>query len=150
MSGIQSPWRIGKGTRPDVSLFTECLFLTAVRTQEIREATWNEIDWDAMAWNVPPDHRKTGGLLNKVRPIPITPSVEKILREMQERYPKARKTDVIFPASRVRVNGEVFYADDTIRKHIHGSMRWHKPLNPHSARNAFATGASSGATMRGG
>ena len=127
----------GRGTRPDVSLFTECLFLTAVRTQEIREATWNEIDWHAMAWNVPPEHRKTGGLVKGIRPIPITPLVEKILREMEARYPKAKKTDVIFPVSRERKHGQAFYADDTIRKHIHNSMRWRKPLNPHSARNGF-------------
>jgi integrase len=127
----------GKGTRPDVSLFTECLFLTGVRTQEIREATWSEIDWATMTWNVPPEHRKTGGLVKGIRPIPITPLVEKALREMQARYPKAKKTDVIFPVSRERVKGQAFYADDTIRKHIHNSMRWHKPLNPHSARNGF-------------
>jgi integrase len=127
----------GKGTRPDVSLFTECLFLTAVRTQEIREATWGEIDWDTMTWNVPPAHRKTGGLVKGVRPIPITPLVENALRKMAARYPKAKKTDVIFPVSRERKHGQAFYADDTIRKHIHNSMRWHKPLNPHSARNGF-------------
>lgn len=102
----------GKGTRPDVSLLTEMLFLTGVRPQEPREATWNEIDLDAMTWNVPEAHRKTG-MLKGIRPIPITPLVEKVLREMKARYPKAKRTDVIFPASRERDNKQAFFADDT-------------------------------------
>jgi integrase len=126
----------GKGTRPDISLLTEMLFLTGVRPQEPREATWNEIDLDTMTWNVPAAHRKTG-MLKGVRPIPITPLIEKILIEMRERYPHAKKTDVIFPASRERKGGKAFFSDDAIRRHIHNSMRWHKPLNPHSARNGF-------------
>jgi integrase len=134
----------GNGTRPDVSLLTECLFLTAVRPREIREATWDEIHLDDLlpSWHIPFHHRKNGGLLDgKVRPIPISPSVEIILREMKRRYPKAKKTDVIFPASRNRKNGEPFMSDDTIYLHIHESLRWHKPLNPHSARNGFVAWA---------
>ena len=125
-----------KGTRPDVSFLTEMLFLTGVRPQEPREATWGEIDWDEKTWNVPAAHRKTG-MLKGIRPIPITPLVEKILIEMKERYPRAEKTDVIFPASRERKGGKKFFSDDAIRRHIHNSMRWRKPLNPHSARNGF-------------
>jgi integrase len=126
----------GKGTRPDISLLTEMLFLTGVRPQEPREAIWNEIDLDTMTWNVPEAHRKTG-MLKGIRPIPITPLIEKILLEMKARYPKAKKTDVIFPASRDRKEGKPFFSDDAIRRHIHNSMRWYKPLNPHSARNGF-------------
>jgi hypothetical protein len=36
-----------------------------------------------MTWNVPPENRKTGGVSGQVRPIPITPSVELVLRDMQ-------------------------------------------------------------------
>jgi hypothetical protein len=80
-------------------------------------------------------------LLGNVRPIPITPSVEKILREMERRYPKATKHDVIFPVSRPRKNGEKFFAEDTVRKFIVNSLRWHKPLTPHSCRNGFRSWA---------
>ena len=126
----------GKGTRPDISLLTEWLFLTGVRPQEVREANWSEIDFDSLTWDVPKAHRKTG-MLRGIRPIPITPLAEKLLREMERRYPKAKKTDVIFPASRERKDHKAFFSDDVIRRHIHNSMRWHKPLNPHSARNGF-------------
>jgi integrase len=140
----------GKGTRPDTSLFTECLFLTCVRTVEIREATWAEIDWHHLTWNIPYNHRKTGGVVpsGKIRPIPITSSVETILREMERRYLNAKKTDPIFPVSRERKHGELIYADDTIRKHIQDSMRWHKPLNPHSARNGLNSWAGVGYDVR--
>ena len=85
---------------------------------------------------MPPGHRKTG-MLKGIRPIPITPLVEKILLEMKDRYRDAKETDVIFPASRERKGGKKFFSDDAIRRHIHNSMRWRKPLNPHSARNGF-------------
>jgi integrase len=112
------------------------------RPGELREATWDEIHWHDLSWHIPFNHRKAGGLLDgKVRPIPITPSVKTILLKMQERYPKAKKTDVIFPASRERKGGEPFFSDDTIYTHIHDSMRWKKPLNPHSARNGFVAWA---------
>jgi integrase len=131
--------RGGGGTRPDVSLLTECLFLIGTRPQEPREALWKEIDWDNLIWNIPFTHRKTGGLLDgHDRPIPITPSVEKILLEMKKRYPDAKKTDVIFPAARKRKPGKPpSMSDDTIYLHMHDSLCWHRKLNPNSARNGF-------------
>ena len=43
-----------------VKLAFELLILTAARSQEVREATWDEIDFDAKAWTVSSDRMKKG------------------------------------------------------------------------------------------
>jgi integrase len=130
----------GKGEHPTVALWCECVFLTGVRAGEVRLAEWKEIDWKTKTWNVPPEHRKTGDLSNQIRPIPITPSVERVLREMQKRYPDARRDDPIFPATRERncaPGGLAPFPEDTIMKFIRWSLRWPRRVTAHSARNAF-------------
>lgn len=42
--------------------------LTAARTSEVRQATWAEIDLEAMTWNVPAEHVKG----NKAHTVPLS------------------------------------------------------------------------------
>jgi integrase len=142
----------GKGEHPTVALWLECVILTGVRQGEARLATWKEIDWETKTWDVPPENRKTGDMTGAVRPIPITPSVELVLREMQRLYPEATRDDPIFPASRERkyAPGKLApFPSDTIMKFIRWSLRWPRRLTSHSCRNAFVGwGQSTGQDQR--
>jgi integrase len=132
----------GKGTRPTSSLWCECVFLTAVRKDEIRLATWKDIDWKTKTWNVQPEHRKGGGLSEDVRPIPITPLVERVLREMEQRYPDAGPNDPVFPRPKPGPGGKLLRcAPDTLMKFIRWSLRWERRITSHTARNAFVSWA---------
>jgi integrase len=74
----------------------EFLILSGVRSGEVRQATWDEISEGDNDWHVPPEHRKTGHLTDKVRTIPITKSMKAVLKEMRRRYPDAKGGDLIF------------------------------------------------------
>jgi integrase len=63
----------------------EFIILTGVRVSEARLATWEQFDLHTMIWNVPPENRKTGHLNGKVRPVPITPPMLAVLKEMRRR-----------------------------------------------------------------
>jgi integrase len=90
------PGRPSRG-KPNTALWLEFLILSGVRSGEVRQATWDEISNDGKDWHVPPEHRKTGHLTDKVRTIPITKSMKAVLEEMRRRYPDARGGDLIFP-----------------------------------------------------
>jgi integrase len=88
--------RPGRG-KPNTALWLEFLILSGVRSGEVRQATWDEISKDGNDWHVPPEHRKTGHLTDKVRTVPITKSMKDVLTEMRCRYPDAKGSDLIFP-----------------------------------------------------
>jgi integrase len=90
------PGRPSRG-KPNTALWLEFVILTGVRPGEVRQATWDEISEDGNDWHVPPEHRKTGHLTDKVRTIPITKSMKAVLKEMRRRYPDAKGSDLIFP-----------------------------------------------------
>jgi integrase len=85
----------GNRGKPNTALWLELLILTGVRSGEVRQAQWNEIKGND--WHVPPEHRKTGHLTDKVRIVPITKTPEAIFAEMRRRYPDAKGEDLIFP-----------------------------------------------------
>jgi integrase len=86
----------GRG-KPNTALWLEFLILSGVRSGEVRQATWGEISKDGNDWHVPPEHRKTGHLTDKVRTVPITKSMKAVLKEMRRRYLDAKDSDLIFP-----------------------------------------------------
>lgn len=88
--------RPGRG-KPNTALWLEFLIFSGVRSGEVRQATWDEISKDGNDWHVPPEHRKTGHLTDKVRIIPITKTMKVVLDEMRRRYPDAKGEDLIFP-----------------------------------------------------
>jgi integrase len=70
------------------------IILTAVRTDELRFATWPEIEdleGPAPLWRIPPERMK------KDRPhlVPLSPEAVSILRRAKELYPQSR---IIFPS----------------------------------------------------
>jgi integrase len=85
----------GNRGKPNPALWLEFLILSGVRSGEVRQAQWKEIQGND--WHVPPEHRKTGHLTDKVRIIPITKTMNAVLDEMRRRYPDAKGEDLIFP-----------------------------------------------------
>lgn len=70
----------GSGGWPGVRLAFEFLVLTAVRTKEVREATWEEIEGDT--WVIPPERMKTG----REHRVPLSSRARQILDEAAERF----------------------------------------------------------------
>lgn len=54
------------------------LILTACRTSEVCNATWNEIDLDAQVWTIPAERMKAG----QAHRIPLTPSMVDLLESL--------------------------------------------------------------------
>jgi integrase len=57
----------------------EFLILTAARSGEVREATWDELDLDAGVWTVPASRMKAG----KVHRVPLSARAAEVVRELQ-------------------------------------------------------------------
>ena len=61
----------------------EFLILTAARRDEVRLATWSEIDLVARVWSIPGERMKTG----KDRRVPLSIRATEILRSLPRRVP---------------------------------------------------------------
>jgi integrase len=83
-----------------VAFLLEFVILTAVRVSEARLATWKEFDLEQMIWNVPPEKLKTGHLKDQVKPVPITPPMLAVLKEMQRRRKDDAPDALVFPSPR--------------------------------------------------
>ncbi len=70
----------------------EFLILTAVRSGEVRGATWNEIDLEARIWTIPADRMKAA----KEHRVPLCNRAIDILSDL----PKFEGVDFVFPSSR--------------------------------------------------
>ncbi len=75
-------------------LAIQFLVHTACRSGEVRGALWNEIDFERMAWTIPPSRMKT----KKQHKVPLTPAALAIL----ERAKALRQddSDLVFPSLR--------------------------------------------------
>jgi integrase len=81
--------------RQDTSVSARCLetiVLTALRLDEAREGTWDEIDFDEKVWTVPANRMKAG---EKHR-VPLSPAAIAALKDMAA----IRQSDFIFPGAR--------------------------------------------------
>ena len=70
----------------------EFAILTAARSQEVRLATWSEIDLEARLWTVPAAHMKAG----RVHRVPLSDAAVALLRGL----PSGSGTDLVFPGTR--------------------------------------------------
>jgi len=66
--------------------------LSACRTSEVLNASWNEIDMDRMIWTIPAKRMKT----DKIHEVPISSGMLYILQEARE---KLGSTDLIFTSN---------------------------------------------------
>jgi integrase len=70
----------------------ELCILTATRTSETLNATWDEFDLKAGIWNVPAERMKT----NRAHRIPLAPQVLSLLKSL----PKIEENPYLFPGER--------------------------------------------------
>jgi integrase len=123
-----------KTGRTNISYVMEFVVLTGVRISEVLEAQWKEFDRATMTWNVPPEHRKNGKRKgNKVRPVPITKSLDKVLDEMEERRTDPSPDALVFPSP--RTGREIKTSSPA--NFIVGTLKWEIKITPHGFRSTL-------------
>jgi integrase len=130
----RSPRKTG---RLPIALALEFQILTCVRGGEVCKATWKEIDLANKLWNVPPENRKRGDLTNKVRAIPITEPMLRVLAEMRRRNPDASGDDPVFPT---RHNGKRAYDEGALSSFVRRSLK-RDDFVPHGFRATLTSWA---------
>lgn len=103
-------------------LALEFLILTAARSGEVRNATWEEIDLERATWTVPADRMK-GGRVHRV-PLPV-----RALEILAEARPLGDGEGLIFPSSRGKA-----LSDGTLSKALRDNRI---PAVPHGFRSTF-------------
>jgi integrase len=98
---------VGPDGRPIPAYVVEVLARTGVRVAEVTRAQWKEINYQTMTWHVPLEHLKTknrkGKPRERGRPIPITPALYRILKDMEVmRENPADDEALIFPSALLR------------------------------------------------
>src|ERR1700722_4057351 len=73
------------------------LIYTGVRTEEVREARWGEINREKKLWEVPREHRKNGRTKNEIRAIPISDEMFAVLDDQKRKTNALGDDDFIFP-----------------------------------------------------
>ena len=110
----------------------EFAILTAARSQEVRLATWSEIDLEARLWTVPAAHMKAG----RIHRVPLSDAAVTLLRAL----PRGAGEDLVFPGSRP---GRPL-SDSSMSKFLRellASTPWEAV--PHGFRSAFTDWARS-------
>ena len=97
------------------------LILTAVRSGDVRGATWDEIDLEAREWRIPGERTKTG----QPHRVPLSGPAVAILRAME---PHRGRSGLVFPSSRGRQLGastllKAWQAATGTTTTLHGSGR---------------------------
>jgi integrase len=101
--GFEAPRKLSRGPQPslayaDMANFMaalrrrrstaaralELLILTAVRTDAVRRAQWDEFDLPAALWTIPVDHLKDKRTRTEPFRVPLAPGAITILREQKE------------------------------------------------------------------
>lgn len=86
----------GCAAPPVAKLAFEFLALTAARSAEVREATWDEIDLDNRTWTISPERMK----VRREHRVPLSARAMEILVEARE-YRDAAHGDLVFPGAKV-------------------------------------------------
>jgi integrase len=74
------------------ALALQLLILTATRTSEVLNATWNEVDLNAATWTIPDSRMKA----RREHRVPLSKRAAALLRELNQR----RSGDFIFPSAK--------------------------------------------------
>jgi integrase len=107
------------------------LVYTGVRTNEVRQARWSEIDLERLLWNVPRDHRKKGYTKRNIRAVPISRPMLEVLTGQKKKYDgKPQDDDLIFPGG--DRNGGV--GRGVINSFIKNTLKWEIQITVHGFR----------------
>jgi integrase len=116
-----------------LALLVECLLLSGVRTQEMRLATWSEIDLENMIWTVPWQHLKTGKTHKRDRPIPITPPMKAVLEELLRRPIDHSPNAPVFPSPRSGAP----YCVNSCTFFLNKILKWESKIDLHGFRSTL-------------
>lgn len=114
-------------------LALEFTVLTAARSQEVRLATWAEIDLEAKLWTCPGEHMKRG----KAHMVPLSEAALAVLRKAAAL--KLAGTDLIFPG----MGGDAM-SDMTLLKVLRDMG---EPFHVHGFRSTFTDWAADKTTF---
>jgi integrase len=104
------------------------LALTFVRTSELIEARWSEIDFDAAEWRIPAERMK----MKRLHIVPLAPQAIQVLRTLQV---ISGGSDLIFPGDRDR---EKPMSNNTTLKALEG-MGYKGKMTGHGFRGLAST-----------
>lgn len=114
---------------PNVKLGLEFLILTACRTSELRNATWDEIDFENKSWKIPAARMKAG----IEHHVPLSERALVILKEAKQLWGKSK---LLFPSSR---SWKTVMSDMTLSASL---KRMGFPVIVHGFRSTFRDWAS--------
>ena len=117
----------GCGALPQTRWAIEFLILTAARSLEVRDATWDEIDLDAATWTIPATRMK----MKRPHRVPLSPSAIAVLKEAHDLF---GGTGRLFPGMK---KGRPL-SDVALSKTVKGLGF---PVDVHGFRTSFRTWA---------
>lgn len=123
----------GCGALPQTRWAIEFLILTAARSLEVRDATWDEIDLDAATWTIPAARMK----MKRPHRVPLSPSAVAVLKEAQDLF---GGTGRLFPGMK---KGRPL-SDVALSKTVKGLGF---PVDVHGFRTSFRTWAQDKTTF---
>jgi len=123
----------GCGALPQTRWAIEFLILTAARSLEVRDATWDEIDLDAATWTIPAARMK----MKRPHRVPLSPSAVAVLKEAQDLFGGIGR---LFPGAK---KGRPL-SDVALSKTVKGLGF---PVDVHGFRTSFRTWAQDKTTF---
>ena len=123
----------GCGALPQTRWAIEFLILTAARSLEVRDATWDEIDLDAATWTIPAARMK----MKRPHRVPLSPSAVAVLKEAHDLF---GGTGRLFPGMK---KGRPL-SDVALSKTVKGLGF---PVDVHGFRTSFRTWAQDKTTF---
>jgi integrase len=110
------------------TLALRLLLLTFVRTNELRAAEWNEIDWDKCEWRIPAQRMK----MKELHIVPLSRQAVRVLREVERVTGNHR---YIFPNMH---NPSTFMSENTMLYALY-RMGYHSRATGHGFRSTAST-----------
>jgi integrase len=110
----------------------EFLVLTAVRSNTVRQATWDEVDLDECIWSIPAANTKT----RKPHRVPLSDEAVSLIRSL----PKMVGSKLIFPSPRGKVISDMTMNQVIRRMREDGEVNL--PAVPHGFRSTFKVWAT--------
>lgn len=123
----------GCGALPQTRWAIEFLILTAARSLEVRDATWDEIDLEAATWTIPAARMK----MKRPHRVPLSPSAVAVLKEAHDLF---GGTGRLFPGMK---KGRPL-SDVALSKTVKGLGF---PVDVHGFRTSFRTWAQDKTTF---
>lgn len=104
------------------------LLLTFVRTNELRGAQWEEVNWDKAEWRIPAERMK----MKELHIVPLSKQAVTVLRELQKH---SGKREHIFPNQH---NPVTFMSENTMLYALY-RMGYHSRTTGHGFRSTAST-----------